>query len=133
MENTYITWFTKKISVKANAIEDNKRLKYDLKSVAQTVAKFFSNLAQSLLKNLPNSPNKFDMNSVHHYYKKIGLKDNFNLTLTTAKKDLKVFQCVDISIAAGIDKFSERFLKDAANILAKPIANMSYISRYILY
>ena len=104
-----------------------------MKSVAQTVAKFFSNLAQSLLKNLPNSPNKFDMNSVHHYYKKIGLKDNFNLTLTTAKKDLKVFQCVDISIAAGIDKFSERFLKDAANILAKPIANMSYISRYILY
>ena len=53
---------SKKISVvQTNAIEDNKRLKYDLKSVA---AKFYSNLAKSLLKNLPNSPNKFDMNSV---------------------------------------------------------------------
>ena len=53
---------SKKFSVvQTNAIEDNKRLKYDLKSVA---AKFYSNLAKSLLKNLPNSPNKFDMNSV---------------------------------------------------------------------
>ena len=47
-----------------NAIEDSKRLKYDLKSVAQTFAKFSSNLAESLLKN---SPNKFDMNSIHQY------------------------------------------------------------------
>ena len=29
-------------------------------------AKFYYNLAESLLKNLPNSPNKFD----HQYYKK---------------------------------------------------------------
>ena len=51
--------------VQTNAIEDNKRLKYDLKSVAQIFERFYSNLAESLLKNLPNSLNKFDMNSVH--------------------------------------------------------------------
>ena len=56
--------------VQTNAIEGNKRLKYDLKSAAQTFAKFYSNLAESSLKNLPNSPNKFDMNSVHQHYKK---------------------------------------------------------------
>ena len=62
---------SKKFSVvQTNAIENNKRLKYDLKSVAQIFAKFYSNLAESLLKNLPNSPSKFDMNSVHQYYKK---------------------------------------------------------------
>ena len=61
----------KKISVvQTNTIEDNKRLKYNLKSVAQTFAKFYSDLVKSLLKNLRNSPNKFDMNSVHQYYKK---------------------------------------------------------------
>ena len=66
----------KVLVVQTNAIEDNKRLKYDLKSVAQTFAKFYSNLAESLLKspkslylNLPNSPNKSDRNSVHQYYK----------------------------------------------------------------
>ena len=62
---------SKKISVvQTNVIEDNKRLKYDSKSVAQTFAKCYSNLAESLLANLPNSPNKFNMNSVHQYYKK---------------------------------------------------------------
>ena len=99
-----------------------------MKSVAQTFAKFFSNLTESLLKNLPNSPNKFDMNSVHQYYKKIELKDNFNLTLATEKKVLEVLQCIDISKAAGIDKMLGRFLKDGANILAKPIAKICNIS-----
>ena len=79
---------SKKFSVvQTNAIEDNKRLKYDLKSVAQTFAKFYSNLAESLLKNLPNSPNKFDMNFVPQYYKNIELKDNFILTLTTKNRN----------------------------------------------
>ena len=57
--------------VQTNAIEHNKRLKYDLKSVVQTFAKFCSNLVESLFKNLLNSSNKFDINSVHQYYKNI--------------------------------------------------------------
>ena len=68
------------------------------------------------------------MNSVHQYYKKIELKDNFNLTLTTEKKVLEVLQCIDISKVAGIDKISGRFLKDGANILPKLIAKICNIS-----
>ena len=44
------------------------------------------------------------------------------------KKILDVLQFIDISKAAGIDKNSERFLKDVANILAKPIAIICNIS-----
>ena len=44
-------------------IEDNELLKYDLKSLAQTLAKFYSLLAEYLHKNLPSSPNKFGINS----------------------------------------------------------------------
>ena len=78
--------YPKKNSVfQTNAIEDNKCLKYNLKSVAQTFAKFYSNLAESLLKNLPNSPNKFNINSVCQYYKNMELEDNFNLNLTMEK------------------------------------------------
>ena len=102
-----------------------------MKSVAQTFANFysnFSNLAESLLKNLPNFPNKFDINFVHHYYKSIRLKDNFNLNLTTEKMVLKVFPFIDISKAAGIDKISGIFLKDGGNILAKPVAKTCNIS-----
>ena len=99
-----------------------------MKSVAQTFAKFYSNLAESLLKNLSISPNKFDINSIHQYYKNIELKDNFNLNLTTAKKILEVLQFIDISKAAGIDKISGRFLKDSANVLAKPLPKIRNIS-----
>ena len=77
--------------------------------------------------NLLNSPNKFDMNSIHQYYKKIELKGNFNLTLTM-EKVLEVLQCIDISKAAGIDKISGRFLKGGSNILAKPIVKICNIS-----
>ena len=76
--------------VQTNAIEE-KRLKYELKSVAQTFAKFYSTLAESLLKNLPNSPNKFDMNFVPQYYKNIELKDNFILTLTKKNRSFRNF------------------------------------------
>ena len=99
-----------------------------MQSAAQTFAKFHSNLAESLLKNLPNNPNKFDINSVHIYYKNIELKVNFNLNLTTGKKVLEILQFIDISKAVGIDKISGRFLKDRANILAKPLAKIYNIS-----
>ena len=66
------------------------------------------------------------MNSVHQYYKKIELKDYFNLFLITEKK--VYMYIIDISKAAGIHKTSGRFLKDGANILAKPIAEICRIS-----
>ena len=108
--------------VQTNAIADNKRLKCDLKSVAKTFGKSYSNLAESLLENFINSPNKFDINSLNR------LKDNFNLNLTTEKKVLEVTQFIDILKAAGIDKISGRFLKDGANILAKTYSKISNIS-----
>ena len=116
---------SKKISVvQTNVSEDNKRLKYNLKSVTQTFAKFYSNLAESLLR----ISQILLTNSVHQYYKNIELKDKFNLNLTTEKKFLEVLQFIDISKAAGIDKISGRFLKDGAHILAKPTAKICKIS-----
>ena len=87
-------------------------------------AKFYSNLAESFLKNLPNFSSKFDMNFIHQYYKELELKYSSNVTLTMEKKVLEILQCVDISKAAGIDKILGRFLKDGANILAKSVAQI---------
>ena len=61
------------------------------------------------------------MNSVHQYYKKVELNDNFNLTLTTEKKILEILQFTDISKTAGIDKILGRFLKNGPNIVEKII------------
>ena len=66
-----IIWLIWKFpAVQTNSTEDNKHLKHSLKSVTQTFAKFYSNLAQSLLKNHLNSPKKFDVSFPHQYYKK---------------------------------------------------------------
>ena len=92
-----------------------------MKSVAQTFAKFYSTLAEYLLRKFLNSPNKFDLNYVQQYYKNIELKDNFNINFATEKKVLEILQCIEISKATGIDKITVKFLKYSANILAKPI------------
>ena len=118
-------------AVQINAIEDNKHSKYNLKSISQASAKFYSNLAESLLKNLPNSPNKFDMYCIHQYYKKLELKDNFNLTLTTEKKVLDILQYIHSSKAAGIDRILGKFLKDDVNILAKPTVEICITSIFL--
>ena len=99
-----------------------------MKSEAQTSAKSYSNLAESLIKNLLHFPNKYDVNFVPQHHKKLELKDNFILTLATEKKVSKILQCIDMSKASGIDKSSGRFLKDGANILAKSIAKIWNIS-----
>ena len=83
LNGKYLNGLSKYFSVvQTNAIEDNKRLKYDFRSVTQTFAKS-SNLAEYLLKNLRNSHNKFNMNSVYQYCKKLELKYIFNLTPAT--------------------------------------------------
>ena len=56
--------------------------------------------------------------------KKIKLKDNFNLILTTENKVSEVLQCIDISKAAEIKRISGRFLKHGADILAERIAEI---------
>ena len=57
-----------------------------MKSVPKTFAKLYSNLDESLHKNLRNSTKKFEMNSAHQFYKRLELKVNFNLTLTKENK-----------------------------------------------
>ena len=99
-----------------------------MKSEAQTSAKSYSNLAESLIKNLLHFPNKYDMTFVPQHDKKLKLTDNCILTLATEKKVSEILQCIDISKASGIDKSSGRFLKDGANILAKSIAKIWNIS-----
>ena len=49
-----------------------------LKICSLNFCKVYFSLAESLLKNLQNSPSKFDMSSVHQYYKNLEPSDNFN-------------------------------------------------------
>ena len=48
-----------------NAVEENDTLTYDTCSISKIFKIFFSNLAKSLLIKLPNTPDKYNLQSVN--------------------------------------------------------------------
>ena len=115
-----------------NAFESNNALTFDKKTIANIFKDFFSHLAESLLIKLSNAPNKYNIESVFQYYSKFIIEKPFHLSIISQEKVSKIIQNLDISKAAVIDNLSGKFLKDEAEILAKPlseICNLSITSR----
>ena len=83
---------------------------------------------KSLLIKLPNPPDKYNLQSVLRYYSSFTISDYFCLSNTSEEKVLKIMTNIESSKAAGVDKLSGRFLKDGANILAKPISALCNLS-----
>ena len=111
-----------------NAIEENDALIYDTRSISKNFINFFSNLVKSLLIKLPYPPEKYNLQSVIRYYSIFTMSDDFCLSNTSEEKVLKIMTNIESSKAAGVDKLSGRFLKDGANILAKPISALCNLS-----
>ena len=115
-----------------NAVESNNALTFDKKTIAKIFKDFFSNLAESLLIKLPNAPNKYNIESVFQYYSKFIIEKPFHLSITSEEEVFKIIQNIDILKTAGIDNLSGKYLKEGAEILAKPlieIFNLSVTSR----
>ena len=123
MEYPEISWYAQKTVVpNFNAIDNNKSLTYDVKTMSKVFKDFFLNLAESFLARL------------FLYYSNLAIPEVFHIESSSEEKVFKIMEKIGISKAAGIDKLSGRFLKDGAEILSKPISeicNLS-ISRYFL-
>ena len=91
---------------------------------------FFSNLAQNLVSvRLPPSPNVFTESKVAFYYDDIKFKDlNFEFSETSLEKILHTLKGLHPAKAAGIDNLSGKFLKDGADIVARPIFQLCNLS-----
>ena len=87
---------------------------------------FFSNHAQNLVSKLPPSPNAFTESKVASHYDDIKFKDlNFEFSETDSEKILNILKGLNPSRAVGIDNLSGNFLKDGADISARPIFKFS--------
>ena len=75
----------------------------------------------SLWIKLPNPPDKYNSQSVIRHYSIFTISDCFCLSNTSEKKVLEIMTNTESSKATRVDKLSGRFLKNGANILAKPI------------
>ena len=85
-------------------------------------------MAKKLLQKLPPPPNKYDIDSVKIFYKGLNITAKFQLKPTTKDNVLKLLKNIYISKAGGIDDLPERFLKDGAVILAKPVTEICNLS-----
>ena len=78
------------------------------------------------MKKLPKPPNKFTLNTVFQHYKGIIQSDSFNLDTVSENTILTILKNTNICKAAGLD--SGCFLKDGAEVLAKPITDLCNLS-----
>ena len=70
------------------------------------------------------------MNSVRNYYQHILdlLPSKFKFSIAKEENLLKFLKNMDTDKASGLDNVSARFLKDGADILAKPITQICNLS-----
>ena len=62
-------------------------------------------------------------------YKKLNPNlEKFKLVCITEETNKKLLCCLDVSKATGMDEMSPRFLKDGAQVLARPICNIINLS-----
>ena len=61
-----------------NALEDDKVVKYDPKTISKIFQTFFSNMAKTLLEKLPPPPKKYGIDSVKNFYKNLNITTNSN-------------------------------------------------------
>ena len=71
------------------AIKDNNILTYNTRSISTVFKNFVSSLAGSLLIKLPNTPDKYNLESVINYYSSFTIADDFCLNKTSENKVLK--------------------------------------------
>ena len=94
------------------------------------LASNFCDLASDLVAKLPLLSNEFGISSVHNYYQNILdlFPNKFNFSNVTEDFVLKLLKDMNKEKAAGINNLSGKFLKDGANILAKPICKICNLS-----
>ena len=89
---------------------------------------FFSDIAKDLLAKLPIGPNRFNKNSVSDYYKNLKITNKLHFTHVTHETVLEVLKKIDVEKASGIDNINAKFLKDGAEFLASPLAQLCNLS-----
>ena len=72
-----------------NAIDNNKSLTYDIKTMSKIFKDFFSNLAESFLAKLRDLSNKYNLESIFLYYSNFAIPEVFHIKSTSEEKVLK--------------------------------------------
>ena len=112
----------KTVVLNFNAIDNNKSLTCDIK----TMSKFFQRFLLKLSWIFSSYPlNKHNLESAFLYYSNLAIPEVFHIK-STSKEVFRIMEKIEIS--TSIYKLSGRFLKDGAEILPKPISEICNLS-----
>ena len=109
-------------------LKENDEYVFDSTSTSNIFKNFFSNIAKNLLDKLPVAPNRFNNETLSEYYKSLKLKNEFQFSFVSVESVHKILINFDITKSAGNDGVTGVFLKDGAEILASPIAQLCNLS-----
>ena len=111
-------------SCEVKALKINNTVDHDANSVLAGFKSYYSTLAENLIKLLPNPPNEYSINTVIKYYEHMIRDDHFNLAPASESSILIILKATKVLKAVGLGNLSERFLKDEAKFLSKPISDL---------
>ena len=98
-------------------------------TIANTFKKYFVNLANDLVKKLPDLTGKFGIPSVRQYYKEINFREKkLKFEKVSSVSILKILKEFKTSKATGVDDRAGRFFNDGSNVLCTPIAKICNLS-----
>ena len=80
------------------------------------------------MKKLPKPTNKFTFNTVFQHYKDIIQSDYFNPATAPENNNLTILRNSKVSRVAGLGSLSDRFVKNGAKVLDKPITDLCSLS-----
>ena len=105
-------------------------LKFDPFTISELFKKFYSNLANDLVRKLPAASKKFDIEAVKDYYNDMFDLSHNKLNFQTVQPNTisNLLKSCNVNKAAGIDNVSGRFLKDGADVLGIPITQICNLS-----
>ena len=118
---------SKQISSPNICLKENNNNVFDPKHTANIFKDFFSNLANNLVSKLPIPPNKFGKTYVSSYYENLNIETEFDLHTVEEQTVFNILSKLKPK-APGIDNISGKFLKDGANVLSLPIAQLCNLS-----
>ena len=109
-------------------LKEKGKLIIDPTATSNIFKTFFSDIAKNLLDKLPTAPNRFCKNSVSAYYNNLNLENKFNFSHVTVETVQEILKNFDVTKSPGIDNISGLFLRDGAEVLSSPIAQLCNLS-----
>ena len=109
-------------------LKENETMFFEPKETSRIFKNFYENLAQTLVDKLPPAPNKYNNETTKLYYDRMNINNSFKLEEVDTEQIYNILRQTNEHKAPGIDKLSGVFIKDGAELLAKPVSELINLS-----